>query len=290
MIRAIISDLDGTILPRKGEISADTLRAFRFAGQKQCKRIIATGRNLYSAQKVLPPDFPIDYLVFSSGAGVMRWRDRKILTSCHLSGTEAHHIAGYLWNYNINFTIQREIPDNHYFYYTDLYPLHEDYKNRVATYAPFGTLISSPENIQGEATQFVLILDALQIRLLDQIRQDLKDFSIVRSTSPIDNKAIWLEIFASGINKGSTCRELLGQLNISCEECAGIGNDYNDVDFLDICGKSYLVANAPENLHRHYKLVKADREEGFAEFVGEALGTLKTPADLADFADFYLEI
>ena len=64
MIKAIITDLDGTLLPRGRSISADTLEAFRLAGNKGCIRIIATGRNLYSALKILPAGFPIDYLVF----------------------------------------------------------------------------------------------------------------------------------------------------------------------------------------------------------------------------------
>lgn len=271
MTRAIITDLDGTILPRKGKISPATLQAFREAGKKSCQRIIATGRNLYSALQVLPPDFPIDFLVFSSGAGVMRWSDRKLLAAHHLSRQDARHIARYLLDYNINFTIQRQIPDNHYFYYTDLYPLHEDYRRRLAAYESFGTLISSPDDIQGETTQFVMILDALQIRLIERIRQDLQAYSVVRSTSPMDNKAIWLEIFAPGINKGSTCRQLLSQLQINSSECAGLGNDYNDVDFLEICGTSYIVANAPQPLRKQYKTVKTDREEGFSEFIGKVV-------------------
>lgn len=267
MIRAIITDLDGTILPRKGTISQETLQAFHRARQDKCTRIIATGRNLYSALQVLGPNFPIDYLVFSSGAGVMRWSDQKILSAYHLSQPDTRYIAQYLWNYNINFTIQREIPDNHHFYYTDLYPLHEDYKRRLSTYAPFGTLITSPEEIDGQATQFVMILDALQLRMMEIIRKDLNRYSVVRSTSPLDNQAIWLEIFARGINKGSTCCQLLDKLGIHNAESAGLGNDYNDVDFLDRCGEAYLVSNAPVNLHKRYKLVKSDQQEGFSEFI-----------------------
>ena len=106
MIKAIITDLDGTLLPRFGSISADTLEAFRLAGNKGCIRIIATGRNLYSALKILPAGFPIDYLVFSSGAGTLRWSDRRLLSAHHLSMSETREIASYLWEYNIHFTIQ----------------------------------------------------------------------------------------------------------------------------------------------------------------------------------------
>ena len=206
MIKAIITDLDGTLLPRGGSISSGTLEAFRLAGNKGCIRIIATGRNLYSALKILPAGFPIDYLVFSSGAGTLRWSDRRLLSAHHLSMSETREIASYLWEYNINFTIQREIPDNHYFYYTTLYPIHPDYQKRLATYRPFGSPIESPAGIQGKATQFVMILDALQLRLLEKIRTDLAGYSVVRSTSPLDNRAIWLEIFADGIHKGNSCQ------------------------------------------------------------------------------------
>ena len=271
MTRAIITDLDGTILPRKGEISTSTRETFILAGKQGCQRIIATGRNLYSSLKVLSEDFPIDYLVFSSGAGIMRWHDRQILSADHLTPSHAKHIARYLWNHNINFTIQREIPENHYFFYTDFYPVHEDYKQRLATYAPFGRLIHSPEEITGPATQFVVILDALQLRMLETMRTALKDFSVVRSTSPQDNRAIWLEIFAKGINKGNACRKLLHTLGIDSTECAGVGNDYNDLDFLEMCGKAFLVANAPANLQHRYKLVGSDREEGFTQFIHQVL-------------------
>ena len=107
MIKAIITDLDGTLLPRGGSISSGTLEAFRLAGNKGCIRIIATGRNLYSALKILPAGFPIDYLVFSSGAGTLRWSDRRLLSAHHLSMSETREIASYLWEYNINFTIHR---------------------------------------------------------------------------------------------------------------------------------------------------------------------------------------
>jgi len=271
MIQAFITDLDGTILPKGGVISDETVQAFKEAKNRNCTCIIATGRNLYSTIKALPDNFPLDYIVFSSGAGILRWADRKIIFTRHLAQQETRDIAEYLWDYNINFTIQKEIPDNHRFYYTDIYPLHEDYKRRLSNYLDYGSLISSPFDIKSQATQFVMILDAMQLRLLEQIRKDLSAYSVVRSTSPIDNRAIWLEIFAPKINKGNTCRQLLKELNINLADCVGIGNDYNDVDFLDICGQGFMVENAPFRLKPHYKSVASDRNNGFAEFISKTV-------------------
>lgn len=270
--RAIITDLDGTILPRGGMVSGEVLAALESIGEKGYVRIIATGRNLYSVMQVLPDDFPIDYLVFASGAGVMRWCDKKLLSVCHLSEKEARIIARCLWDFNINFTVQRGIPNNHYYYYTEHYPQHADYLRRLELYKTFGTSISSPEDMEGEVTQFVMILDAMQLRLMEVIRLQLADYSIVRTTSPLDNRAIWLEIFAKGVNKGTACRNLLDKLSIDCSNCVGLGNDYNDVDFLNICGYSAVVANAPVQLKALYKNVASDRENGFVEFAVKSLG------------------
>ncbi len=269
---AIITDLDGTILPRGGKVSDEVSAALQWIGEKGDVRIIATGRNLYSAMQVLADDFPIDYLVFASGAGVMRWNDKKLLSVCHLSETDAYIIACCLWDFNVNFTVQREIPNNHYYYYTEHYPQHADYLRRLEAYKVFGHPISSPEDIHGDVTQFVMILDAVQLRLMEKIRLQLADYSIVRTTSPLDNRAIWLEIFAKGVNKGSACLNLLEKLGIDRANCAGLGNDYNDVDFLNICGSPAVVANAPLPLKALYKSVASDKDNGFVEF---ALKNLK---------------
>lgn len=269
---APISDLDGTILPRGGTISPGIQDAFRRAGNAGLVRVIATGRNLHSALDALPADFPIDYLVFSSGAGILRWHDKELLFASHLAEEQARQIAATLWDFNINFTVQREIPDNHRFYYTAFYPQHADYLRRIEYYAPFGTSIDAPEDIQGEATQFVMILDERQLCDLEEVRARLEGYSVVRSTSPLDNRAVWLEIFAPGIHKGATCRRLLDSLGIRPRRCIGIGNDYNDVDFLNMCGRAFVVANAADRLVRIYPTVASDRDGGFIELVDFLLG------------------
>lgn len=269
--KAIISDLDGTILPSGGTISDTTIKTLEQLGQKGIIRIIATGRTLFAARKFLPDHFPIDYLIFSSGCGILRWKDKKMLSSHQLTCRETREIADYLLNYNVNFTIQQEIPDNHYFYYTDIYPEHPDFRRRVEKFQEFGTLIYQSRDIRTEATQFILILDATQLKWLSGIRKDLNRYSVIRSTSPFDPQAIWIEIYPPGVNKGNSCHELFQLLKISGADCAGLGNDYNDVDFLNICGKAFVVKNAPERLRQNYKSVASDRDNGFMEFIRHIL-------------------
>ena len=272
MVKAIIIDLDGTTLPR-GEktISKENKEALEEAGRKGITRILATGRSVFSFRNALPEGLPIDYMVFSSGAGIMQWNDQRLLRTRELTPEETLDIATMLWKYNINFTIQQPIPDNHHFYYRNTSPLHEDFRRRVENYPGLGTPIQTTEDIQGGATQFLVILDSLQIRLHGDIQEKLSNYSVIRSTSPIDNQAIWTEIFARDVNKGTSCQILLDQLNIRYTECAGLGNDYNDIDFLERCGYPFIVANAPEPLRSKFNNVTTDTNNGLAEFVHTSL-------------------
>ncbi len=123
MIKAIIIDLDGTTLPRNWhQISEENRVALEEAGQQGVVRILATGRSVFSLNNTLPEGLPVDYMVFSSGAGIMHWDDKEILLTRELSAEETLDIATHLWKYDINFTIQQRIPDNHHFI-TEISPL-----------------------------------------------------------------------------------------------------------------------------------------------------------------------
>lgn len=272
MIRAIIIDLDGTTLPRGwNSLSEENKKALEEAGRAGITRILATGRSVFSFRNALPEGLPIDYIVFSSGAGIMHWNDQRLLCTRELSPEETLDIATMLWEYDINFTIQQPIPDNHHFLYRNTSPLHEDFRRRVENYPGLGTSIQSTRDIRGGATQFLAILDSKQLQLHGEIQEKLSGYSVIRSTSPIDNQAIWTEIFARDVNKGSSCQILLDQLDIRYDECAGLGNDYNDIDFLERCGHPFIVANAPEPLRGKFNNVTSDTNNGLAEFIHTAL-------------------
>jgi Cof subfamily protein (haloacid dehalogenase superfamily) len=280
MIEAIVSDLDGTILPAKdygktnaaladntSRISPKVIEKLNCLQETKKVRIIATGRTLFAVYRVLPTDFPLDYLIFSSGAGIMRWNDKQFIHTNHLTGDDVRKIASYLRKHNINFCIQKEIPDNHHFFYTNIPPLPTDFVKRVDVFKEFGTLITNDTELNLQATQFLLIPDENRLDLLEQICRDLSEYSVIRATSPYNQATTWIEIFPKHVNKGTSLIWLLNELKIDMEQCAGLGNDYNDIDFLDLCGKSYVVGNAPDTLKQRYKTVATDVNCGFCEFV-----------------------
>lgn len=55
---------------------------------------------------------------------------------------------------------------------------------------------------------------------------------------------IWVDFIAPGFNKGTALQTLLAHLKISPEECLAFGDQYNDVEMLQLAGISYAMSNA----------------------------------------------
>ena len=60
---AVFTDLDGTLLNSNQRLSDINRQTLTSLGKAGICRIVATGRSLYSAQRVLDDEFPIDYPV-----------------------------------------------------------------------------------------------------------------------------------------------------------------------------------------------------------------------------------
>ena len=63
----------------------------------------------------------------------------------------------------------------------------------------------------------------------------------------ISGKA-WLDCVAPGVNKGRALKELLVYFNIQAEECAAFGDNYNDLEMLNLVKYGYIMDNATDEL------------------------------------------
>jgi HAD superfamily hydrolase (TIGR01484 family) len=232
-------------------------------------RVIATGRNLFSAIQVLKDDFPIDYLVFSSGSGVMDWQSKEILYKSILSEKDTKAIADYMRQEKLNFIIQRPIPDNGKVVHFEKEEKDLDFLKRLSVYDGFIELQNYLDFKGIEANQFIAFtsIESGGINIYHKMRYNLPSYKIIRSTSPMNCNDIWLEVFPMGISKASGINFLASKLNIDKENIAAVGNDYNDLDMLNEFTNSYIVANAPAELKQKFQIVCDCADDGFTEAV-----------------------
>lgn len=255
MIKAIFSDFDGTLRIHDSSVSDEVKMFFKNLKQNDVIRIIVTGRSLQSFLNAAGEDFPIDYLIFSSGAGVVDWKTKKLIYEKNLLKEEIDEIISHLFDENHNFMLHEKIPDSHIFYYHKSREVDSDFHERIEDTKGRSFELKT-DKIPFPATQFIVTLNKEEEHLYDKLHNHLEDYSVIRTTSPYDYKSIWVEIFPKGIAKGSACEWLIERINLKDEECIALGNDFNDESMLDLFSNSYISSLAPNELRSKYMIFK----------------------------------
>jgi hydroxymethylpyrimidine pyrophosphatase-like HAD family hydrolase len=265
---ALITDLDGTLLDQNSRCSLRNFKCLEILGERGILRGIATGRSLFSARKALTPDFPIDYLIFSSGAGVMHWPKQELIFSAHLQSAEIQPLLTVLQAEKLDFMVHGPIPDNHHFMYQQNSIENPDFVSRLALYQGYGQPLIDNSLAWSEITEILMITPADEaLTRFDWLVKNWPQYQIIRATSPLDMVSGWLEVFPRYISKSQTSHWLLEQHRLDPNQTLAVGNDYNDTDLLAWAGSACVVANAPLELRQNYREVASHCQDGFSEAV-----------------------
>lgn len=260
----VITDLDGTLLNNNQSVSRIDYQTFCNLGEQNILRVIATGRSLYSLHKVLRDDFPIDYVIFSCGSGIMEWSSKKIIRSHQIKTKNVIHISDFLVENGFDFSIQKTIPQNHHFVFHSTGNHNPDFVRRCELYREYCSPICfNPKNFQ-EASQIIVIAPD-NLSLYHNLRHEFYQYKIIRTTSPLDGKSLWIEFLPKNVSKGHAVEWLCEILGIRQEKTIGIGNDYNDLDFLNWTERSFMVENAPQELKKLFSFTASNQNNGFSE-------------------------
>lgn len=267
----VFTDLDRTLLRDDKTVSALDYHCLEKLGRLNIIRVIATGRSLFSLRKVIPNKFPVDYVIFSSGAGIYDWMSRKILFRHHLSQSQITAVLEILRKHNTDFMVHHRIPDNHYFYFHGEGHNNHDFHRRIELYRDYAQPLTE-KAILKEACQIIAIFPEAGYNKYQKIRNRLSGVNVIRTTSPLDHQSHWMEIFPEGVSKAAAAARLSQKLGISRKNTLGIGNDYNDEKLLTWTGIGFMVANGPDELKPRFNSVSSNQQNGFTEAIEKTGG------------------
>lgn len=279
--KIVITDFDGTLLNDNRQITQANLDMLDRLRHNGITVAIATGRSLASFEGALADmalDRPvlslsIDYVIFSTGAGVMDFSTREILFERSLSSDDAAKVAHHFDRLQIDYMIHKSIPDTHHLLHKSFHRDNADFHKRLSMYnthaVPLGTFNG----------QFEYITEVLAIlpnhnggKTVSKIQADLPGFSVIPATSPLDHRSLWIEVFHRDVSKSKTAAWLCGRLDIDRDNVTAIGNDYNDKDLLLWAKRGIVVENAPDRLKSMFTVVACNNSSGFAMAVKD-IGT-----------------
>ncbi|HEX9973949.1 MAG TPA: HAD family hydrolase [bacterium] len=270
-IQMVVTDLDGTLLNADHQISETDEQTLHWLGGKNVYRVAATGRTLYSANKVLSNDSPIDYLIFSCGAGIINWKTKELLYSLSLASEDVSTITHFLYHNQIDFQILDPVPDSHKFFYYQANNHNPDFNRRIVHYQEYARPISFPPERFGNACEILAIVPG-EVSTYDMIKNNLARYKVIRATSPLDGKTLWVEIFQHQVSKGNAAAWLCSKIGCNSDSVLGIGNDYNDIDLLQWTAHSFVVANAPDELKTQFEVTDSNSNNGVTKAIQKIFG------------------
>jgi len=265
--KMVVTDLDGTLLDRAGNLSGLDRATLERLGQQGFVRVIATGRTWYSAARLLPPDLPIDYLVFSSGAGIVDWPDQALLAAHHLSRHAAVEVAAALIAEGADFMLHRAIPDNHHFHFFGSGKDNADFGRRCEANRALATPWADGMPPFAHYSQLLVVEPAAWPSRGAWLSARFPALKVIRTTSPLDGASRWIEVFPAAVSKARGAEWIAARHAVARDDILVVGNDYNDEDMLGWARHAYVVANAPAELRRDYLVVGSNEASGFTDAV-----------------------
>ncbi len=266
--KMFVSDFDGTLADDSSVVSEQTLSQLKRLGEMGVLRILATGRSLFSLKTVVDASFPIDYLVFSSGIGVYDWKNNILLQENLIEKEKTLEIYEYLIQNNYDFMVQLPVPHNHFFHHFSSDNPGSDFLSRINYYESHG--VELIENCPETASQFVIICEE-EANHLNKISNRFQCVKVIKATSPLDRKSVWIEILPHGISKASGIEFLQKKYEILLENIVTVGNDYYDLDMLTYSkhSNSYIVANAPKEIRSDFNIIESNLNNGVAKLLAK---------------------
>ena len=117
----------------------------------------------------------------------------------------------------------------------------------------------------------ILVIRPAGAALDPRLEKALSPWSVFHSSSPLDHRSMWLEVFPSGVNKGQALSDWCATRGLTPERVMTLGNDFNDWSMLDWSAYPRVVGNAPPALLNRFPCVPSADRDGFAAAVDEAI-------------------
>ena len=235
MIKLVVTDLDGTLLPTGTEISPENIEAARRAVEAGVTVTIATGR-MYRAALPVAKNLGVDAPIITYNGALIRTVSGKTLYSSFLPAGLIREVLDFVEEQG--WYMQTYSKDQL------LYAEHCEYSDRY----------EAAQLVQGEAvgwqglkerteevTKLLCVTDGAEeteARIAVLLEKFGDKLAVVRSS------AYYAEIVNKGVSKGEGLKKLAQILGVTIPETMALGDAENDLSILKEAGLSVAMGNA----------------------------------------------
>lgn len=260
-IKAVVSDLDGTLLDSDKNISSENLEVIHELKKRNIKFVIASGRPIVSIllniERWKINDF-VDYIIYTNGYGIYNYALSKDTTFFPMKEEWCCEICNLYGQLNLCFLDY------------DGYKIHTTKINqtvkRVESYNHAKVEIVDLNYFKNHSFPKLMISGTeKEINFLETIyakNHNNEKYHGFRSASDI------FEFIDSRISKYNAIEKLMNSLQISKEEIIAFGDSANDLEMLSSLPNSIAMGNAIDSIKQVAAYVtEANDKDGIASFI-----------------------
>ena len=268
-MKAIVLDIDGTLLSDQKTILPKTKQALIQAQKDGTQVILASGRPTRGMLKYvqeLEMDVHGGFVISYNGSRVTDCRTGEVLFDCAIPGELSKKVLKHLEA----FDVIPMINDEDYMYVSNVFGGTLDLpkgKFNIIEYEARGGgfLLCEKRDLAGFA-DFPLnkILIAGNEDYLQQVHEEI--YAPFRETlKGAFSASVYFEITNKGIDKAKALEIVLGRFGISQKEVIAFGDAHNDRSMLEYAGVGVVMGNAGEDMKAMADFVTlSNNEEGIA--------------------------
>ena len=261
-IKAIMVDIDGTLLNSKHQVTPATKQAIKQVRQKGILFGIATGRDTASVLrmiKVWDIEDDVDLIVGLGGGEIYHHDTHTIASYYPLSGKDALTIVNHFKDMNVNFAI----PDHGEFYT----PQDDELIAMLAqgnktTYH----VVDYHDYLKLDRAKLIIITPA---QLMPEVQARSQTFSI-DNVRCYPTAAVLFEYMDGRISKSFGLKKAMDIRGLSMEELCCFGDADNDYEMIRDAGTGVVMGNGSDYTKSVADFITDDNDnDGIAKFINE---------------------
>lgn len=280
MIRMVVSDMDGTLLNRYGQISSGNLKAIRNLEQRGIEFVIASGRDYSGIHPILAEYSLVCEAILGNGSQYVD-RDGRILMSCYMDTTVVKDVVKIFESRRIPYMIFTA--DGFYTGYEPSFVRdmfiergrqrfggngEEFEKGGKKEYMPCNHLqkIDDFDRFLGSGPKIIKV-EAFSMGLpeIEDARKSLESIPGISFLSSMDDN---IEVTDKEAQKGYILEKVISMRGFSKEEVVVIGDGMNDLTLFQCFPNSFAPSNACVKIRELAgTIVCSNEEDGFAQAV-----------------------
>ena len=265
-----LSDLDGTFLNSKGEISAESAKIIAHLADKGVLFTVATARTHATVMQMFR-DIPLSCpLVLMNGVTIYNPVDKKIISCSAIATDDGNTIIKELSHRNIAPMLYFQNGDSLDIYYSELT---NDYQKEYVsqrTECSGKRFIRTYEPVKIEDKKLIYIVCLDYYENLKDAYDAISSLGIARCMFYRDNYSdlYFLEIMAKDVSKGSGAEKV--KKLVGADKMVAFGDNLNDIPLFEIADEGYAVNNAEEKLKQIATgVIASNNEDAVAKFILE---------------------